>query len=320
MTDGSVGMGDRILVPLDGSEHAERAIPYAVALAAPEATLVLVRIVASGISDRPRPHDNTANGVDRSTPRTTAERDLALAADKLRRRCPNLRVETAVGIGNPDSEILRIGRERDVDLVVMASQGRNTPNGRVLGSVADQVACKTTLPVMVVPTTAAPTAPEYSAIRRFVVPMDGSDVATRVVAVAGTLAQQCRASIHLLAALDAAYASPIGSALTGHDHALHRDVSANLRAEAETMLERHGARLMCAGQTVWWEIVSAPPADAIVMAVRSGDVIVLIGRGHGGVAHWPVGSVAEKVLRYAPVPVLLLPSMSAAETGTTAHH
>ena len=73
-------------------------------------------------------------------------------------------------------------------------------------------------------------------------------------------------------------------------------------------------RLLCdlipaSFQEVWdVEIVAGDPTDAIVRIAQEekADLIVMGSHGHTGLRHLLLGSVAEKVLRHAPCPVLIV--------------
>ena len=56
-------------------------------------------------------------------------------------------------------------------------------------------------------------------------------------------------------------------------------------------------------------VLNGSPFFAINDATRPGDLIVLTSHGRGGVRRWLLGSVAEKLVREASVPVLLVPAV-----------
>jgi nucleotide-binding universal stress UspA family protein len=129
----------RILVPLDGSPLAERALDLAQDVAAAGTTLCLVRVVApvertlAGVTadDRYVDYDATARAV------AEAEAYLHQVADTLRiGRCA---VETTVRTGTPGEQILAAAHELSADLVVLATHGRTGAQRWLLGSVADTV-------------------------------------------------------------------------------------------------------------------------------------------------------------------------------------
>lgn len=294
-------IGRRILIPLDGSEMAERALPYARTMAAPGAELLLVHVAST-----PEPVEQCPAGAMEALGKRgdePARQRLEAIGEQLRHDWPELRIVTVAGSGNPKKEIMRISGERDVDLIVMASRGRNEPTRRVLGSLADQIACEAAIAVMVVPPRDGTADADRGSVRRLVVPQDGSEQARCAVAVAEALANRWDVPIELVAALDPRYGVPPESLAAGDD--ARRDVLAELRAEAQEMLERVGARIMRTRADVAWQLLDGPAPDAILGAIRDGDLVVLTSRGRSGVSRWPLGSVAEKVVRYALVPVIV---------------
>jgi nucleotide-binding universal stress UspA family protein len=55
-------------------------------------------------------------------------------------------------------------------------------------------------------------------------------------------------------------------------------------------------------------VLSGSPFLVIGDAARPGDVIVMASHGRGGARRWFLGSVAEKLIREAPVPVVIVPT------------
>jgi nucleotide-binding universal stress UspA family protein len=150
-------MYDRILVPLDGSEIAERVLPYVEALAAPfnstvillEATTPPEAIVAAAT---PGNEPMGASLAD-PTPIVEAEREeadeyLARVAGRLRERVP--RVEYERPEGHPPDVIARRAGELGVDLIAMTTHGRGGLGRLVFGSVADEVLRTAPCPILLV--------------------------------------------------------------------------------------------------------------------------------------------------------------------------
>jgi nucleotide-binding universal stress UspA family protein len=75
---------------------------------------------------------------------------------------------------------------------------------------------------------------------------------------------------------------------------------------ARAALERVVARLNAHGVGVHPEVGVGPPYDEIIRCAKEKeiDLIVMGTHGHTGLAHVFLGSVAEKVVRRAPCPVL----------------
>ncbi|MEW6268722.1 MAG: universal stress protein, partial [Thermodesulfobacteriota bacterium] len=71
---------------------------------------------------------------------------------------------------------------------------------------------------------------------------------------------------------------------------------------------RRVARVSC-------RVVVGEPMQAILDAARRADLIVMATTGRGALSHLLIGSVAEKVVRHAPVPVLTIGRKAAARLG-----
>ena len=143
---------------------------------------------------------------------------------------------------------------------------------------------------------------------RFLVPLDGSKLAERALSAAAELAQLMGAPLHLVCVVDltqldlAAYDSYATALARGVVLPFLSDEDAAARA----YLDRMTARLAAQGLTASGEVRHGIAAREIVALAQSGDLIVMATHGRGGVARWFLGSVAEEVVRHAPVPLLLL--------------
>lgn len=146
-----------ILVPLDGSEFAETALPYASVLARHlDATLILLHIVPEPI-DFSIFNANTQQLLDDiekiyQRQRRYAQRHLDQVAAHLVKT--EVRVQTCVGRGAASHEILAYCDKQGVDLVVMATHGRTGVGRVVMGSVALSVLEHGHLPALLVRPTA----------------------------------------------------------------------------------------------------------------------------------------------------------------------
>ncbi|MEW6281640.1 MAG: universal stress protein [Candidatus Eremiobacterota bacterium] len=125
----------RILLPLDGSPFAERALPPAAFLAGKDrARLNLLRVVDSiGQSDRWAEHLTQACG-----------RYLEQQAAALQER--GLEVVPRVEVGDPAEKILEV----PTDLIVMATHGHSGLTRVILGSVAERVVQHARCPVLLI--------------------------------------------------------------------------------------------------------------------------------------------------------------------------
>jgi nucleotide-binding universal stress UspA family protein len=140
-------MYERILLPLDGSEVAEQALPYAVAQAKRfGAELMLLRVV------EPFPHVRGLSAGDLSRIR---EQTAEWTATYLKRLAKNareqgVRVQMATAEGRPNLAILEFSETNQVDLIVICTRGRSGFSRWLMGSVADRVVRGASIPVLLV--------------------------------------------------------------------------------------------------------------------------------------------------------------------------
>lgn len=140
-------MYTRVLLPLDGSEMAEQALPHAVAQAERfGAELVLLRVLEPFPHVRGMSATNLA-AIRQQTDEWTEEYLDRLSSD-LRGRA--IAVKTAVVEGRPGMAITQYAETNNVDLIVLCSRGRSGLSRWLMGSVADRVMRGAAVPVLLV--------------------------------------------------------------------------------------------------------------------------------------------------------------------------
>jgi nucleotide-binding universal stress UspA family protein len=136
--------------------------------------------------------------------------------------------------------------------------------------------------------------------RRILVPHDFSDHATRALRTALDLARQSAGRVTVLhvvtpvypmAAVPAAWMPP-------------PDLVPTARQELERLVKRAAGR--ADAPPVACRVEVGDPAERIVALAARADLVVMATRGRSGLAHLLIGSVAEKVVRHAPAPVLTM--------------
>jgi nucleotide-binding universal stress UspA family protein len=141
--------------------------------------------------------------------------------------------------------------------------------------------------------------------RRILVPHDFSTHADRALAVAAALAAEHRGRLLVLHAV--APMMPIAPLPTGGPAPwipptnLVPDTRRELEKRVTRKLRRRNRMLRPRCQ-----VVMGDPVDRILAAARSADSIVMATSGRTGLSRLLIGSVAERVVRHAPVPVLAL--------------
>jgi nucleotide-binding universal stress UspA family protein len=140
----------RILVPTDFGKSSENALSYAVAFARKfGAEVLLVHVVQDlsafipeAIFATPPPVPPVEQFI--AAARAAVERVVGgLAAD-------GVTLHAEVGVGPPADEIVRLAKEKEVDLVVMGTHGHTGLTRMMLGSVAEKVVRRAPCPVLTV--------------------------------------------------------------------------------------------------------------------------------------------------------------------------
>lgn len=300
----------KLLVPLDGSDAAERALPYAVQLAsAGQGGITLVQVA---VAQPPLVVEGVDWGQYQNQAVEDAERYLRAIADSLRALVP---VETVVvPIGSPALQILDQVKHLEADAIVMATHGRTGLAHLLYGSVAEAVLADSGVPVFLVhsrPGKAA--APGFDPLAaRLMVPLDGSRFAEAALERASDF-------------LGAAGGLVLVTVVEPPDHVL-RDASGRVLAYLEQQAEAHTREGRCYLEGVARRLrqkhpditvsvdvrMDAPSAGIIAAAAeRAIDLIVMATHGLTGFRRDTVGSVAGDVLRAGTAPVLLVrPVMS----------
>jgi nucleotide-binding universal stress UspA family protein len=141
--------------------------------------------------------------------------------------------------------------------------------------------------------------------RLLLVPLDGSSIAEEALPVAAAIAHRTRARLHLATAIQhapALLASAEEPAVDAElEQALRDQAGEYLKSTAEALGTTHGLE-------VSYAVLDGPPARALADHARAKRVrlMVMTTHGHTGLNRLWLGSVADRLLRWVKVPVLLL--------------
>jgi nucleotide-binding universal stress UspA family protein len=292
-----------ILVPLDGSTFGEQALPVAAGIARRAGAaleVVQVRSVCLPVSAVPRSDmDNPlvaeAYGyLDEVVTRLGSGIGISVAATLLEGSVPDALNEHA--------------RARGADLIVMTTHGRGGFSRFWLGSVADHLVRRASVPVLLVrpQETAPPPIPE-PVFRNVLIPLDGSALAEQALEPALTLGRLLESDFILLRIVKPLLFDGHDPTVSG-DPAIGKPATEELQNDARAYLEGVAKRLRAQSLRVQIRvIVNIQPAVAILEQSLEAPnaVIALATHGHGGLTRALVGSVADKVVRGATIPVLV---------------
>lgn len=290
-----------VLVPLDGSALSEQALPLALGIAGRSGLCVyLARVlgVESGLggADDDRIHRE----------RTSAQSELDALAVRLRAEA-HVPIATALLDKHDDvsqgvaATLYTFAQAIGIDLVVMTTHGHTGLTRLWLGSVADSLLHMATIPLLLM----RPDAPVAGqGFEQILIPLDGGPLAEQAIAPAlalGTVGQTTYTLLQIISPLLAEHTVPPYSV------GLLEDDAEALRASAHAYLARLVAELAPQGGRFRTQVSVAEPADAILAIARSQptDLIAMATHGRGVLARTVLGSVADRVVRNADVPVLV---------------
>ena len=295
-----------ILVPLDGSQLAEQVLPLASRIAQRAHGKLRLAMV----------HEIPAAPVDVIAAKMFVAIEVAtrksersyLRAIQAKLRAGGTRLSSAVTLtGAPARTLAAYVREMGIDLVVMATHGRGGIRRAWLGSVADHLIRHVEVPVLLerprMERTAAAQSGEASQI---LVLLDGSPLAEEALGPATKLARLWNAEITLLQVVQPVVIStdpmlPLPSAYDQEMTQLVRQEAQDYLADVIERLQHEGLRASGVA-VVGWNVV-----ESVLEVARPDRVaaVVLATHGRSGLGRLALGSVADKVVRAADVPVLV---------------
>jgi nucleotide-binding universal stress UspA family protein len=278
----------RILVPLDGSQLAERALVPALALAAGlSAKLFFIRVaIPLSLNLDPKYYQAITE-----LRQDEAKRYLWSIQSRFSSAAE---IVTQVVVGRPARSIINFAQEKEIDLIVISSHGRSGVNRWIYGSVADKVLhnapCAKVIihPQVII---------EPFSIKRILVPLDGSPIAEQALDPALALAEALRARLIVLrvAPKPQIPVQPVPG-WPGLDVVMEA-----AEEEANAYLQGLQAAMGDSPVAISSHTATGLAAESIIEIADSQkvDLIVICSHGRSGIERWVFGSVAEKVLRAA---------------------
>ncbi|HEY7420096.1 MAG TPA: universal stress protein [Ktedonobacteraceae bacterium] len=320
-------MFQHVLVPLDGSVRAERAIHVAARLVrASGGTLTLLRIVTYPAHVEYLPAAPTMSGIylfDQQKAIEEAQwylKQLVLSRSELQ----GLQVVTNVYSGVPAQMILRYAQAENVDLIVMCSHGDTGFRRWMLGSVALQVSRHAAMPVMVLNAHGDVTLlgqPSAERPLRVLLALDGSPLAESALVPAAqlcaALAAPAQGVLHLVIVAPLLQLIWDREDVSGHVHKEHMEAARLYLDEVEQRL-REGdlAQLNLAVSSS--VVGENDVADVLIRVAEQGeyvkdlkdfrgcDMIAMATHGRSGLTRWTMGSITERVLGATRLPLLVV--------------
>jgi nucleotide-binding universal stress UspA family protein len=270
-----------VIVPLDGSELAEQALPFATAIAGGLGVpLELLRVVPAGTAG--------------------AEDDARTYLNQVRDRVGD-HAQVMIQTGQPAAQIVAVAEAANEPLIIMTTHGRGGIGRVVFGSVADKVLRGVSAPLLLI--RSGTPATTQANVQTIMVPIDGSAFSEVAIPYAELLARVFKAEVRLVRVIEATYVTT-GTVLAP---AAAAEAIPEVR-EATEYLAGVAQRLRDNGIRVQTQVLEGFPTNQLLAYEKESgaDLVVMATHSRTGLGRLVYGSVAERVLNNGAVPVLMV--------------
>ena len=291
-------MFTRLLVPLDGSPIAEKALPHARALERmlqlPVTLLAVVETAADFSGEKAAYLDTLIEGGVR-----TAQEYL----EKISKTFSGAAIQYTVEKGRVEDAIIMNAAAGT--LITMATHGRSGLGRWLLGSITEKVVRGAHNPVLIVRANEETSSAGEAAPDSIIVPLDGSTLAESVLIYVVELAKAFHAKVTLLRSYS------LKQIIFSFEE-YHPDLDGlkgALRWEAASYLNQKVVELKSRGlPDVFCSVIEGDAAETIIETGNgaANTLIAMSTQSGSTIKHWVLGSVTEKVLRHANNPVLTI--------------
>lgn len=286
-------MYDRILFPTDGSEGAQAVFDHVLEFAENHgATLHILNVADTTHESVTRIGRDVVDVLERE-----GEEIVEAAAERATDR--EISTVTAVHQGRVPETITAYADEHGIDLIAMPTHGRTGLERVLLGSVTERVIRQAPVPVFTLRPDEEPSQYPY---RNVLVPTDGSECATAALDSAVDIVKASGATLHVLSVVDV---TSLGVDVRSEFQTTALEEKANQVVEEGTEAAERASVDSIVDNVVF--------GDSIYRAIDSYieehdvDLVVMGTHGRTGINRYLLGSVTEKTVRRAAVPVLTVP-------------
>ena len=294
-------MYEKILVPLDGSDLAEIALPYAEELAgALGCEITLIHVSESADEKYENMHQLYIEKIVEAT---------IQGAEKFRKnkRAKKIKVSSVHLTGHVAEQIVDYADKENIGLIVMTTHGRSGIRRWILGNVAAKVVRATDRPIALIRAKDTPPEARAERINKILVPLDGSKASEVVIPHVSELASKLKAEVVLFQVVAPSYfvyAIPGEAVLQPHSP---EDLQ-NMIENSKLYLDKVGAEFRDKGIETTSEVGIGGPAEEIIRIADEiqVDMVAMSTHGHSSISLWAFGSNADKVLHAGDTPVLLV--------------
>ncbi len=284
----------KILVPLDGSELAEKALPYATTIAKlnkSEVILFAVSITAKG------------GRRDRLLKSYLDVKTKALESS-------GIDVSSSVAYGEVAEEIVKYAENNQINLIIISSHGYSGIKRWMLGSVAQKILYSTTMPVLLIKSK-SPSLEKVELIK-ILVPLDCSHFSEIPLSYIEGLAKSSRFELLLLTVTEPpvvpSYGSrPINSTWEKYRDAIWTELEQQ-SAEYLDKIKKEVIKRIFKTKTLIVKGQDGKVAQSILQVAQDEKVnlIAIATHGRSGISRWVYGSVTNRIVEESLQPVLLI--------------
>jgi nucleotide-binding universal stress UspA family protein len=310
-------MFGRILVPLDGSPGAERAIPAAARIArAFSSSMILLIVIRPLIS-------SGKYSVAEEYSKADIDEELAKATAYLHKIVQSVELdiittEVPALVGAVAPTILSATQSLHADLLVLCTHGHTGFKRWRLGSVAEKVIRHAPIPVLVLPERWSEPATAYQQAVHVLVALDGSSLSEAVLEPAASLtaglarAASQQGTLQLIRVVDipSGYGKFRSTVDSFYDAQMRAEAKPEYEQYLETVAKRFSEGELAKYKLAVSTVVSTDPdvAEAILQTAdqEKADFIALATHGRGGLQSWALGSITERVLHATKVPLFIV--------------
>jgi nucleotide-binding universal stress UspA family protein len=290
-------MWKKILVPLDGSDLAELALPYAEELAnAFKSEVILLHVSDPAESHYRHMHELYVKEV----------------ADRVKERFK--KVSPVVVSGKSAEEIIGYAEKNDVGLLIITSHGRSGIISWATGSIASKLLQAAAVPVLLV----RAAKPKRKVTRevllsRVLLPLDGSEAGEAAVEYIGELMSRLESEVILFGVVSSGqHIRTVG----GLDYISYPPEQMQMfEKEAREYLDKVYRRLKRRKGTVRVAIKVGDKVGDVGQEIlnfaegKRVNLIAISSHGHSGIEKWVFGSIANKVVQGSKSPVLVVKTL-----------
>lgn len=296
-------MFEKILVPLDGSPFAERALPTALALASQEHSKAILLSVTNSHHIVFADWEGYSYLYEEQFLKASAQQFKQYLQELIDQYTqPDLQLNPLVMVGDAASLIVDTAVEEEVDLIVMTSHGRSGISRWVLGSVAERVLRTAPCPVLIIH--------QQIPLSHIMITLDGSPLSEYALEPGLELASHLQSQVTLLSVEPMAEADPdivtkLEESGVQHQKPNHEDLFRRTAAYLQELAQELSANLK---QMIRLTPKQGSVAEIILDTIESDnvDLVVMSTHGRTGLRRWIYGSITEKLLRSAPCNLLIV--------------